>query len=194
MFCKTPHIIWHLLLMTFSHASVGQQYFTNSEGEANIHFLVSGELATATTNQVEIIYNEKTETVWITFQVESFQMEIKKLRKKLFKKNVAKFTLRGEVSFDHIINTDFGFGQFSFIGRIFNDHDTSPVVASGRVSLSQEKENHGYQFSISCGIGTKWFGQKFLDRSGFPAVNIHVTNTILSPVPAQSKLTKNRFF
>ena len=40
-----------------THPTLGQQYFTSSEGRANIHFIVEGEFHTASTNSVEIIYN-----------------------------------------------------------------------------------------------------------------------------------------
>ena len=183
---KTIYIFWLILIFASPQAAIGQQYFTSSEGRANIHFIVEGEFHTASTNSVEIIYNPRKETIWLTFPVESFQMENKKLWKKLFKKNPSHFVVRGDLRSKNIVSAGNDFFQFSFIGRIFNDHNTGPVSASGRFIFSPENEDKGYEFTLSSGIEKKWFGEKFASISGYPVVNIHVITTILKPVVTTS--------
>ncbi len=184
-----------LAVITFQligiHNTLGQEYYINEQSSANIIFIASGELATATTDEVEIIYNKNTQTVWLTFNVESFQIDNRKLRKKLFNKNKAKFTIKGTITRENSFSAGFGLMQFSFIGRIFNDIETTAVVASGRFSFSPEKMNQEYEFSLSCGIEPKWLGKKFADRSEFPAVNIHVIATILAPILGQKSASNN---
>ena len=183
---KTIYFFWLIFVLAPPKAAIGQQYFTNSQGKANIHFIIEGEFHTATTNSVEIIYNTVKEAIWLTFPVESFQMENKKLWKKLFKKNPSHFVVRGDLRSKNIVSAGFDFFQFSFIGRIFNDHNTGPVSASGRFIFSPENEDKGYEFTLSSGIEKKWFGEKFASMSGYPVVNIHVITTILKPVVATS--------
>lgn len=178
-------------LLVGAHTTLGQQYYVNEHSTADIIFISSGELATATTDEAEIIYNENTQTVWLTFKAESFQIENKKLRKKLFHKNNAKFTIRGTITRENSFSAGFGLMQFSFIGRIFNDNEASPVVASGRFSFSPEKMGKEYEFSLSFGIEPKWLGKKFSDMSEFPAANIHIITTILTLVPVRKSVSNN---
>ena len=183
---KVIYIFWLIFVFASPNAAIGQQYYTSAEGRANIHFIVEGEFHTASTNSVEIIYNLRKETIWLTFQVASFRTGNKKLDKKLFKKNPSHFVVRGDLRSKNIVSAGFDFFQFSFIGRIFNDHNTGPVSASGRFIFSPENEDKGYEFTLSSGIEKKWFGEKFASISGYPVVNIHVITTILKPVVTTS--------
>lgn len=176
-----------IFVFVSSKVALGQHYFTNSQSRANIHFIVEGKLHTATTDNVEIIFNQKKETVWLTFPVESFQMENKKLWKKLFKKNPSHFVVRGGLSSKSIITTGFDVFRFSFNGRIFNNDNTGPVSASGRFDFVSENQDSGYEFTLYLGVEKEWFGERFASMSGYPVVNIHVITTILKPVITTSK-------
>lgn len=189
------HLPSCLMYVTFFLAicrpSMGQQYYTSSEGRANIHFVVAGELSSATANNVEIIYDKKIETIWLTFIMHSFLAEDKTMTKKLFKKSDAHFVIKGKVSQKNVQNEGIDFRQFAFIGRIFNDNTGGPVRVSGRFDFSPENENQGYEFTMSAGIEPKWFGEKFEEMSEYPVVNIHIVTTLLNPIIKQEETVKN---
>ena len=170
-----------MFFLAFRTPSVGQKYYTSTKGRANIQFVISGELESATTNNVEIIYNKRTETIWLTFTINSFLVEDKKMTKKLFKKNDMYFAIKGKVSQKNIRNEGVDFRQFAFIGRIFNNNVRGPVSAKGRFDFSPTNEAKGYKFTLSTGIEPKWFGPQFEAIIGYPIVNIHIVPTLLSP-------------
>ena len=180
-----------VFILVAYHPVKGQEYYTSSTGRANIYFVVSGEIASASTDKVEIIYNKRKETIWVTFPVRSFVAEDKRLTKKLFKKNKAEFVIRGNVSKKNIQNAGTDFLQFAFIGRIFNNNVGGPVRAAGRFDFSPSNEAKGYEFTLSTGIEPKWFGEPFDEMVGYPIVNIHIITTLLNPIIKQEETSNN---
>ncbi len=180
-----------VFILVAYHPVKGQEYYTSSTGRANIYFVVSGEIASASTDKVEIIYNKRKETIWVTFPVRSFVAEDKRLTKKLFKKNKAEFVIRGNVSKKNIQNAGTNFLQFAFIGRIFNNNVGGPVRAVGRFDFSPANEAKGYEFTLSTGIESKWFGEPFDEMVRYPIVNIHIITTLLNPIIKQEETSND---
>ncbi len=176
-----------VFILTTHLPVIGQEYYTSSTGRANIHFVVSGELRSASTDQLEIIYNKKKETVWITFSVQSFVAENKKLTKKLFKKNKTEFVIKGNLAEKNAQSVGIDYLQFVFIGRIFNDNVGGYVRAAGRIDFSLANKGEEYKFTLSTGIKPKWFGAQFDEMVEYPTVNIHIITTVLKSINKQSR-------
>ncbi|MEQ9438428.1 MAG: hypothetical protein RIG62_05250 [Cyclobacteriaceae bacterium] len=176
-----------VFILVAHHPVKGQEYYTSSTGRANIHFIVSGKLTSASTDKVEIIYDKKKETVWISFAVRSFVTENKKLTKKLFKKNKAKFVIRGNVSETNTQHAGIDYLQFAFIGRIFNNSFGGHVGAAGRFDFSPANRAKGYEFTLSTGVEPKWFGEQFDEMVGYTIVNIDIITTPLNPIIKQEE-------
>ncbi|MEQ8681161.1 MAG: hypothetical protein RID25_15475 [Cyclobacteriaceae bacterium] len=180
---KAKQILWLLIIVVSPRVALSQHhYLTTLDGTADIQFVIEGQLHSAKTKAIEIIYNQKKEIVWLRFPVKSFQMENKKLRKRLFKKNPTHFVVKGDLSSDNIIRAGNNFFQFSFIGKIFNDDNNGPVSASGRFAFVLSKQKNECGFTLIMGVEKKWFGEKFASRSSYPVVNIQVSAILLNPI------------
>lgn len=171
------------IFMVISQRTSAQQYYTNEAGSASINFISSGALITAHSDNVEIIYNQKTETIWLTFQVASFQTGNNKLDKKLFRKNEAEFVIKGNVSAKNILYEEPHFKQFSFIGRVFNDLESGPITAAVRFDFASD--DHELNLTLASGVEPRWFGENFHKYAGFPIVNVYLEAT-LYPISAST--------
>lgn len=177
-FCKSIKVLRCALVgvgILLGSGAVAQKYYVAKEGDMSIHFGYKDGISTAESKEVDIIFNRKKITLWITIKGSDFKTGNWKIDKRLFRKNENEFVIKAYLIQENVIYGGDEFFRFSLIGRVFNKVEGGPVSIMGAFGDSPDGRKENLSLYMYFGVASKWMGDRFLKHSDYPVVNIRIT-------------------
>ncbi|WP_339790152.1 MAG: hypothetical protein ACMVP2_15905 [Imperialibacter sp.] len=158
-----------------------QKYYTTEKGNVHAYFKYHDTFEGAASNEAEVIFNRDSKTIWVTIRCSALSTGNRRIDRHLFRKNGHEFVVKTVIPLTGILYDKEEVLQLSLNGRIFNKVKGESLSLSGKFDFSQAESSETFDFHLYFGIDSKWMGDRFLQHSDYPVINIQVAAK-LAPV------------